>query len=473
MELQLEQQQIPCLIISANRCLEERFSIDAVIPDSMPDASALLITEGELCVWRLDLSDGNAELEGEVAARVCYTDDHSKLIGIPVRVPVQMRIRDEKIKPGQRPFLKSRIVNLKGQLLNSRKVRVLAMVQCSLSTYDASELTLTTGIISENLHPYVRKAQETFPYLSAVEEQVIAAEETIPLQRGIPTDGRIISYASIPIADECACRDRRVAVKGRIRTSVLYQDTNDQKPITEVVETPFSGILDVNGEVEKCRLSLHFTSEEIRCRNDDPAVDTAFHVLVQAICYSETTVEHVADAYSNRAEIRLNWMEQLSAEYIQHEPVQRFLEEEIACDLTGKTICAVFAGCRGEAADVTVLLQDLNNKFTAAVGVIKSEQEIAYLEQPSVQSGKAGLLVRAPVMIREETETPISIPALVSADVEEQMVTPLSGFTFVRREETMNLWNLAKENKSSLDAIQAANPDRDQPNQWLVLPHVN
>ena len=73
MELQLEQQMISCLIPCVDRSVEERFSTDFVVPDSLPDAAELLLAEGDLCIWRLDLSGGNAELEGEISARICRT----------------------------------------------------------------------------------------------------------------------------------------------------------------------------------------------------------------------------------------------------------------------------------------------------------------------------------------------------------------------------------------------------------------
>ena len=365
MELQLEQQQIPCLIISAHRTVEERFSIDAVVPDSMPDAVQLLFAEGDLCLWRLDLSDGSAELEGEIDARVCCLDERNLLISIPVHVPMLLHLRAESIETGQKPFLQCRIRNLAGQLLNSRKVRVQAQVQCTLTTYDSSDADVTTGIVSEDHKLFVRKSDAALPYISSVEEQVIIAEDMLSLRSGIPNDGRLISYSSEPIADTCECGDHRVILKGRIRTSLLYQDAADQNLITETIETPFSGLLDVSGEVRRCRLSMHLTSEEVRCRNDEPAIETSFHLLVQIICYSEQRTEYVTDAYSNQAELMLGWEDQTFPVYTNQDPVQSILEEKIPCDLTGQTVRAVFADNRGESAAVFVLLQDGSQKYSA------------------------------------------------------------------------------------------------------------
>lgn len=475
MELQLEQQQISCMIPCANRSLEERFSADFVVPDSLPDASELLLTEGNLCLWRLDLSDGSAELEGEISARICFADGSGVPVSFPARIPIQLRLRAEAIEMGQRPFLRCRIKSLSGHMLNSRKVRLQGMVFCSLATYGSSEITVTTGISAEGEGIFVRKTSMMVPYISAVEEQVFTVEETLPLLRGVPMDGRLISFTSTPVSDTCECRDQSVILKGRIRTTLLYQDHEDQDLVTEVVDTPFTCLLDVSGEASKCKLSLHLTSEDVRCRNDDPAVDTAFHLLAQVICYAERDVECVSDAYSNRAVLNLSWKEQSFPEYAQSEITQSFVEQEIPCELAGKTVSAVRIFDQGESIAVTVMIRDAEQKFNSVAGVLKTEISpdcVVWLDQPSVRSGNSGLIVRVPILVQKETETPVSVGVLSSAELEDKISEMMPGFTLVRREECTDLWELAKTNKSSMKAIQAANPEREQQSRWLVIPHV-
>ncbi|MBQ3263217.1 MAG: hypothetical protein IJH52_08585 [Oscillospiraceae bacterium] len=473
MELQLEQQQIPCLTPCAQRSMEERFSTDAVVPDSLPDAAQLLLAEGDLCLWRLDLSDGSAELEGEIDARVCCVDDNGAWMSIPVRVPVQLRLRAESIETGQRPFLQCRIKKLSGQLLNSRKVRVQAMVQCSLVTYGSSELTVTTGISDKEAGIYQRKTKLVLPYFSAVEEQVVTAEETVPLQCGMPSDGRLLSFSSVPIADVCECADQRVAVKGRIRTILFYQNTAEKEFITEIAETPFSCVLDVNGDVSKCKLSMHLTSGEVRCRNDEPAVETVYHLLIQAVCFAQREIEYVTDAYSNTAELSLNWKEQSFSDFITEEAEQILLEGEIPCDITEKDVIAVRSSSQGDGVAVTMLLLDPQQSVSAESCFLKSDHTIVQFEEPSVQPGKQGVLIRVPALIMKEMERTGSMKVLSSAVLSDKKQVPLSGVTLVRRGEDTDLWELAKMNQSSVEAIRSANPDRDEQYKWFVIPHVS
>ena len=472
MELQLEQQMIPCLIPCVNRSVEERFSTDFVVPDSLTDAAELLLAEGDLCIWRLDLSGGNAELEGEIAARICFTDEHGSPESFPVSVPVQLRVRDDAIASGQRPFLRCRVKTMNAHLLNSRKVRVQGAVQCTLVTYGDSEIAVTTGFAPCEQSIYERKAQIRLPYVSAVEEQVITTEERLPLQRVVPRNGRMLSYTSAAVTDQCECGDQRITVKGRICTTVLYLNADGSELISETLETPFSGILDVGGEVSRCRLSLHLTSEEVRCCNDDPAVDTAFHLLVQAICYSDQETECVTDAYCNRAPLTLNWKERSFPELVQYDAEQNAAEGEIPCELTGKTVCAVRVACQGESISATVLLRDEEQRLSSLNAMLKTECAPDRLGQPSAAAGEKGLQIRVPFAFRKESEDLMPLKNLVSAEMEEMITAPPSGICLVRREENADLWELAKANRSSVHAIETANPENEQKRKWIVIPHV-
>lgn len=474
MELQLEQQQISCLIPCVNRTVEERFSADFVVPDSLPDAAELLLTEGDLCIWRLDLSDGNAELEGEISARICFTDDNGSPESFPASVPVQLRVRDEAMQPGQRPFLRCRVKSMNAHLLNSRKVRVQCAVQCALLTYGASEIDVTTGIdAAAEQGIYEKKAQMRLPYISAVEEQVFTTEEKLPLQRGVPWSGRLLSYASAARIDQYECGDCRVTVKGRVCTTLLYQNADGSELISETLETPFSGFLDIGDAVLSCRLSVHLTSEEVRCCNDDPAVETAFHLLVQAVCSSARDVEVVADAYCIRAALILDWKDRSFPELTQYEAEQSAAEGEIPCELTGKTVCAVRASCQGDHIGVALLLRDADRKLSSLNTALKTEYVADWLDQPSFRIGANALQLRVPFGFRRESETLIPFHNLSSAELGEQTANPISEISLVRRKENADLWELAKANRSSVSAIQSANTDSDRERKWLVIPHVS
>ena len=186
-------------------------------------------------------------------------------------------------------------------------------------------------------------------------------------------------------------------------------------------------------------------------------------------------MECVSDAYSTRSELALNWKEQNLSFFTTQDPKQLWLEEEMSSGSTGKSICAARASCRGDSISLTVLLYDSDQKLTSVSNVLKTDSnpgEMTRTGQPDVKLGENGLLIRVPYFVREEITDQISMRVLSAAILEEEKAPQSSGITLIKREEEMDLWELAKSCRSSVDAIQAANPDQDRKGKWMIVPHV-
>ena len=189
-------------------------------------------------------------------------------------------------------------------------------------------------------------------------------------------------------------------------------------------------------------------------------------------CFAEQELEYITDAYSNRAELSLEWEEQSFPVHNTAKTEQCVLEEEVPYDLSGKSVCTVRTSLQADGVAVSMLFLDSGQKYSSVSCYLKTDQMIERIEEPSVEPGKNGLMVRAPVMLMEETDQHGSVRVLSAADLQENRMEIRSGVTFVRREEATDLWELAKMNQSSVDAIRSANPELDQHYKWFVIPHV-
>lgn len=475
MELQLKQEPIQYYSTSAKRTIEERFSHDCVVPDSRRDAADVLLSEADLCLWRLDLTDGSAELEGEVSVQICCLDDLGEMMGFPVSVPIAIRLRDDRIASGQKPFMRCSASDLSVQMINSRKLRITGLIRFVLETFVTSEILVTTAFEEERPGLYSRKAVLTVPSVTAVEEQVFTASETIALKKGVPLEGKLLSMSSVPLTDGCTSSDQRVSVTGRILTTLLYWDERTRSLVTETVETPFSQWVDTGKPCAAFRSSLHLTSEHVQCRNDDPAVDTEFHLVLQIVCCSEAQIESITDAYSNAAPLTMSWEEYELNGIAEAETGQQLAEDTIHCEMSGKEVCAARASFRSESAEITVLLRDENGAIQKKVSKLRLDTQDAIAqstELPDVRQEADGLRVRLLVMTQNETERSIRLRCLSSAELEEGECVLPSGAAMVRRADEMDLWQLAKENRSSVEAILMANPEREVPYRWILVPHV-
>ena len=475
MELQLDQQHVSCYRQVMCRKTEERFSLDCVVPDSLPDAAALLLTEGDLCLWRLDLTDGAAELEGELTVSIlCSAEGTGAPMSVPARVPVKSRLRAEGIASGLRPVLRCTVTELSGQLLNSRKLRVQGRMLWELTLYDGWDLELPLGIADPPRGVFQRRERVLVPVISAVEEQVFSVGDTVSLRKGWPEEGRVLSSHSVPILEETQVSDASLTIRGKISTTVLYREAAQGALVSETLETLFSQRMELPDAADGCDVFLHLTSVDLRCGGTDQTAETDFHLLAQVVCRRELEADLFTDAYSTHAELALKRDEiQLAAPLPDPEPFT--LETETETENADQTVITSRFALRGDRAVVTLLMTNAEGGLfsRAAETALPCLAERLYrAEAPSVSVSGNSVQAKVNVTAFGEAALPRTLELITSAELDESVCRTPASITMVRREEGQDVWQLAKTYGSSEAAIQAANPEQDPPSRWLVIPRV-
>ena len=496
MELQMEKQKQVCFEQVLDRTVEESFTADAVVPDALADVGGLLLTEGDFCLWRLDLSDGAAELEGAIQATVCYTEEQTGAVaGFPVEVPVQLRIAAETLSPEVRPFAVCRVSELSAQLMNSRKVRVRARLCVRLCGYRAGMLELTQGVAPSEQAVFTNRTPCRFDLPVAVEEQVFTSEETHPFRLSRPEDGRLLSSSAAVQLEETKFVGGKVILQGKVVTTVLYRQPERTAPVTESFETPFSQLIEASTDaaLHTVRAQIQLTSAELTVRPEEQALQTVYHLVAQLVCMTELECDSLSDAYSNVSALELTMQEQRFAQYAQLEPLRAEAEDRIPCETQGMTVCGSRASLRAVsvengavsgAVDVAVLLQSQEGTVTSVRRELRFSQpaETAAMllaarpEEAYLSLDAEGVAVRVPVrleLLSAQEQTLRQVTEICVGD-KNSALDALPSVTLVRADASPDLWALAKRYCSSVEAIRSANPaqEDDDARAFLLLPKV-
>jgi hypothetical protein len=476
MELHLEKRTYPVLRAGACHSAEETFRADCVVPDALPDVSAILLTEGDFCLWSLDVLESGAELEGEIAVRLCCAGEGGGMpVSVPVQIPVRLHFSGEDLQPGLRPVLRCDLTELQGSLIHARKLRVQCRLRGELTGYQSDEISVTSALGNGEPGLYLRRTPVSVPVISAVEEQVFTAADTVSLRMGFPADARLLSHHSAAVLDEAQTEEGQILLRGRVVSSLLYRDVQREQLVSEEVETAFSQLIDLPGVMPGSEVEavLHLTSAEITCRNDEQAVDTAFRLVAQMVCASVVDTECVSDAYCTRAPLSAEWADCSCEGLAGVEQRRDYAEGEIACDLAGKTVVAARALSLRDRAAITVLLSGEDGVFSSVSTALPLKDGALLSEPPAAMPGPDGLAIRLPVTVTERSGEERSFRQIVSAELSDDAAEKTAAsVTLVRREGAPDLWTLAKTCLSSEDAIRAANPETDPPQKWLLIPRV-
>ena len=473
MEWNLQTRETACFTPAASHTSEERFSADCVVPDTLPDVERLLLASGEFCLWRLDLDEGSAELEGEIRCDVLCQAEGGGLMSFPVSVPVLVRVRDAALSPTLRPFPDLCLTELTPQLMNSRKVRLTARVRAALTAYAPETLVLTEAAESDAV--LQQRTRVCFEPVTAVEEQVFSAADTVALS-GAPE--QLLAARSTVLTDDVQCVGQRVILQGRVRTELLYLAA---EPVSEIVETPFSQLIDTDAgqEIVSAQAQVHLTSVHLSLLPEEQAMEVEAHLVAQVLCRSRVEAELLTDVYSNRTLLEAERATLSLPLPAQQEQQRVFAEAEVNCDPGYTTIAArAVLGAPG-SAEAILLRRDGDGAFTA----LRQELRYALPEGCAVRSAAAGDLsvtpaaegvrLRLPVTLeleRRERHTVTQITA-ITGEAPNAAAAAMPSLTLLRAGENPDLWQIAKAHASTVAAIRAANPEDGQ-RTYLAVPKV-
>ena len=491
MEMLLKQDHVSFFSCVLDRFVEDSFTADVVVPDSLEDVSEILTADGDFCLWRLDLNSGTAEAEGEWNGRISYSPDSADLLlQFPVSVGVRLRMLDDRIEPELRPFAQFRVTDVSVQMMNSRKIRLKVRVSMHLEGYAANSIELTSGVETQSKGLFLKSSALCFSSVREVYEQVFTAGEQMRL-RATPENRVLLACHSDIRADPPLQSGERVILHGKVLTTVLYQTEEQRLPTSETVETPFSQLLDLDGiqdqDVLYCQTQL--TSAEVTLRDAD-LLETEFHIVVQTKCLREQQMSCISDAYSVSNPVSLQ-SESLALELVRKtDPVHFSAASDSPMDRSLQMLWSV-PGIRslkqnGDVAsgvlEVSAMLSDpeghLIQKHTemSFEQKLPSEAQLLNVEMLQVsQLPDARLQVSGNLLIQiVEALNPSQITCMQLSEEQGMTTSEKPSVFLLPKSDSMDLWEIAKKYGSSITAIQSANdlPERETSSEYLLVPRI-
>ena len=492
MELRLKRDPLNCYTCKLNRHAEDSFTADVVISDTLPDASSVILSDGDFCLWRLDLSSGSAEAEGEWKGSICYAaESDGTPVRFPVSVGVRLRVSDDLITPELRPYASFHICDVAGQLMNSRKLRMRVRIQMELKLFATGEEDIVTGIENPSEDLQMLTEQQTISYISGVEEQVFTAADQIHLSHDNVTD---ILCAHSRIRFQPARADGRGAIlSGAVITQMLCRGA-DGSLVSETAETVFSQLLDFSdcSEGDLLLSSLQLTSSDVYL-NEAGELHTDFHIVTQTQCVKTKELAILTDVYSVSDALRLSSAPLALHRFDREEGVSESAETSMEIPPESSIVYCTVPTLRAfqtqegrpvSALSAVVLLADQDGRISArqetipvslSVSADRSIQAVN-VRQPvvSVAGNMAKVRVELgilPSVVHETKCDQIQEIEYLGSDASRE---DLPAVTLIRRADLTDLWETAKRYGSTREAIQSANPEFENGDSaYILIPRIS
>lgn len=282
-------------VLRETRSVEE--TAEAIIPDSCPDVTEVLFQSGMAFLRGKDISEGSAAVSAGVSASVLVQPE-SRLEPelVEVYIPMSLRLENSALGPGMLSCAKVELRRLDSHMINPRKVLVRATVAVTLWVWEQCREEHAT-VPSSGGAELLQKT-EPMRLLTNLGEKNYTVEDTVRLSpEGM---GKALVSCGVKITHtDSRLTGTRAVFKGEIALDVLYLD-QEGKLASGTGTLPFSQYIDLGecGEEDELRLETCLTGADVEFSADGGGLNVTMQLLSKAQVWAHRELKYLADLYT-------------------------------------------------------------------------------------------------------------------------------------------------------------------------------
>lgn len=500
MELQFEKNQWECLQPIVSQVKNEEHTTELRLPESMPDLGRVLGTWGQVLLRGKDWRASSMTVSGGVMAWVLYQpEDGSEPQSVEAWIPFQTRWDFPQTERDGMIWASCLLRSVDARSLSARKLMVRAGVSMMGEALEPVHVEVyTPGRVPED----VQLLRRSYPVTLVREagEKGFALDEELTVPAVLGQIGQIIQWELRPEIIDRKVMAGKVVFRGAAHGHVLFRDVDGDLKCWDF-EIPYSQFEDLQreyGEDADARIIPAVTGMELEILSPD-RVRLKAGLVGQYVISDRSMLEVVEDGYSNSRHVT---------------PMTEKLPLPTVLDRRTVTV-------KTEARTQTEGQRVIDGSFLAAQPMAARENDRAVLEQcglwqlllrdkdgriqgqtvngeasldmpadgntrfsafamptgqPQCDVGSGQVQCRADVLADIWSYSVSGIPMVTGLELGETVETvPDRPSMILRRCGSTTLWELAKENRSTVSAILDMNGLEGEPedDQFLLIPVVN
>ena len=475
MEMEFQQVRIPYLRCVLYETVLHEESGEAVVPDTAPDMERIVDSFACVVLRGRDCQEAAVSLTGDIQAGVLFLaagEDTPR--ALPVYLPFTLR----RSVPGAAMCTVScRVRSVEARMLNSRKLGLRVGLCLTLWLWQpAEQVCFAPGDCGQRVQ--LRCADYPMRLPREWAEKTVLLRDTLALGSGQPEVLRIVhADAQCRISDEKLSGSQAVC-KGIVQLDVLYE-TPDLELVSAALSLPFSQLVELEGSYEEQGLEITpaLTSLNVLAENGQVTVEAG--LCLQCLVTQTASVPMVEDAYATRGTLHTEYRScalqprldsrVLRQELRQELPVQaeEVIRAEALLDAPELRYSGGMTGARVPVR-LRVLYRDAGGEYRLAESAAALTAELPAEDALCrAEVWADGVLFAAPAAGRIELRLPLALRLCWYDEGERQFLCALRLDDAPREErpaviirtleQDAPLWEIAKELRTTVSAIQTAN----------------
>lgn len=497
------QVQFPKKSVKALRCILSKVqaceeSQQLRIPEPMADVGRILGTWGQILLRTKEWREGHIMVSGGTMVWVMYLPEGESEIPQTVQawLPFQMKWDIPYTQTDGKIRVLPLLENVDARSTSARKMVVRASVSVQAEAYLEEECNLFSP---EEVPSDLCLLEKTYPMLLTREcgEKIFEMEEDLTLPTSAAGISEIIRFSFHPELIDQKVLSGKVVFRGSGLLHVLYR-SEDGELCTWDFEIPFAQYdqLDMEYEQEaRCRVLPVVTGLELDHRSGGELRLKA-GISGQYMIYDITQVKVAEDAYRIHGDMK-STLQELSVPSVLDIKQQTVpVEHRLPLSASQVLDTAFYPGstrCRNQGDNIVVELsgtfyvvyEDENDRLQGkthrwqgeytlpAASNVHLYSDIQASRTPRANATSGEVVLRSNIYLDTASEVENQLPMITAVELgEKRTPDPERPGLILQRIGNDTLWELAKENGTTVERIQAANHlvDAPEPGQMLLIP---
>ncbi len=492
MEVGFEKKPITCLRRNLWQTQDREFTQELRLGDDMPDIGSVLSARGQYVMRGKEWLGDSIGVSGGVMVWILYAPSDGTLpqcveVWLPVqaRWPMQQSEREGTIRAS---WL---LRGVDARCISARKM----MVRADLSLLaEALEPWETDLYQPERIEEDVQLLRRTYPATLPKEagEKLFQLDEELELPSGNPPVQKIFAIETEPVLSEQRVLGNKAVLRGELQVHMLYEGVDGQLHTADL-EVPFSQYTELDRDYDKeATVCVMMAVSGLEPEPAENRLRLKCGLVAQYVVWDQMLLELVEDGYSLSREV-VPQLETLELP-IELDRCRNSLRCEVPVTAEVSRIVDTWAGPAQprirRAGGLTelefwgnmgALYQDMEGQLRSCGGQwstiweLPAGENAAVMAQtlrstrPEVVMGNGitlGLDLTAQVLTSEKDGLPMVKSLELGQKIQPDIQRPS---LILRRAGDATLWNLAKDNGSTMDAIRRANGLEGEPAEDRIL----
>ncbi len=272
---------------------------DSIIPDIKPDIINAISTNGIVCVYKKELSEGKVRLDGCVNTYLMYLADceGSNVRSINVNLDFTQIIDIDKAMPNMDLETNVKIKNIECKVINGRKVGIKAFLEISVKITEKEDIDIICNVNSKGIQ-MLNKSVDINSLVGRGNTKVFA-KDTVVIDN-IDNLSEIMKADLNIVNKDIKISYNKILTKSELNVKIMYL-TDDNRINSKETTIPVMGFIDIENVTEEnlCNTQYEIKNVIIKPNNvEEHSIYVEAEIEIYCEVFKNQEINVIQDLYN-------------------------------------------------------------------------------------------------------------------------------------------------------------------------------